>query len=47
MKKKQVPTFWGVRVSTWYGIAKWISIAGVGLAAIIGAFATLYKAIYG
>ncbi len=40
------PRFLGVRIKRWYGIAKWLSIGGVGGAALITAVATAYKMIY-
>lgn len=44
--KKPPKKFWGVQVSTWYGIAKWLSIAGASIAALVTAVASAYKMIW-
>ena len=44
---KEPRRFCGVRTAVWYGIAKWFSIGGVGLAAVLTAAATAYHAIWG
>lgn len=35
--------FLGIRVRVWFGMAKWFSIAGAGLAALISAIAGAVK----
>lgn len=47
MKRTAVPRFLGVRTKVWWGIAKWLSIGGTGLAAVITAGATAWKLIHG
>jgi len=55
IKKKAKPTFvkphddtfLGIRHATWFRVAKWISIGGMGLAGLITAIATAYKMIWG
>jgi hypothetical protein len=44
---REPPKFWGVRVSTWFGIGKWIGYTGGAIAAIITALVTAYKMIWG
>jgi len=41
------PRFLFLKASTWFGIAKFVSIAGAGLAAILAAAGSFYKAIWG
>jgi len=47
--KKPVPAkvFLGLLHKTWFDLAKWLSIAGASVAAIITAAAAAYKLIHG
>lgn len=46
MPKSKPPTFWGVRRTVWFGIAKWIGMVGAPLAALITALATAIKLLF-
>jgi hypothetical protein len=46
MAARKSKTFWGIRTTTWFGIAKWLSLGGVGGGALITGIATAYNMIW-